>query len=194
MRPANLPKCVYVHVNHSWSSLIYTGIEYKFIYESLQITFPNSVLVRGWKWDIYNIQYIGFWVTDRMIFLIRKKQEKNIFKAPWGVFDNCMCILWFLHAGRRERWIDFYFRTVWNTSMLMCTLAVCENSAWITNWVLFRCGFLWFKIAWTCKLANESRNNMRAEQWGLVRTHHGSTALRLPPNIDYDSLEQSIVY
>ncbi len=35
---------------------------------------------------------------------------------------------------------------------------------------------------------------MRAEQWGLVRTHHGSTALRLPPNIDYDSLEQSIVY
>ncbi len=146
MRPANLPKCVYVHANHSWSSLIYTWIEYKFIYESLQITFPNSVLVRGRKWDIYNIQYIGFWVTDRMIFLIRKKQEKNIFKAPWG-FLTILCVSYdsYMQGDAKEE-STLYFRAVWNTSMLMCTLAVCENSAWITNWVLFHFFFLWFKI------------------------------------------------
>ncbi len=36
---------VYVHANHSWSSFIYRRSEYKVFYWSLQIAFPNNVLV-----------------------------------------------------------------------------------------------------------------------------------------------------
>ncbi len=44
----NAPVCT----NHSWSSFIYRRSEYKGFYESLQIAFPNNVLVsqfRGWS-------------------------------------------------------------------------------------------------------------------------------------------------
>ncbi len=41
----DLPKCIYVRTNNSWSSLIYRRSEYKSFYESLQITFSNNVLV-----------------------------------------------------------------------------------------------------------------------------------------------------
>ncbi len=47
----DLHKCIYVRPNHLWSSFIYRS-EYKGFYESLQITFPNNVLVsqfRGWS-------------------------------------------------------------------------------------------------------------------------------------------------
>ncbi len=37
----DLPKSVFVRVNHSWSSLTYRRSEYKGFYESLQIAFPN---------------------------------------------------------------------------------------------------------------------------------------------------------
>ncbi len=46
----DLPKCVYVRANHSWSSFIYRRSEYKvFFYESLQIAFPNNVLVSQFR-------------------------------------------------------------------------------------------------------------------------------------------------
>ncbi len=53
----DLPKCVYVCANHSWSSFIYRSSEYKivFFYESLQIAFPNNVLVSQF-WG-YSKQY-----------------------------------------------------------------------------------------------------------------------------------------
>ncbi len=42
----DLPKCVYVCVNHSRSSFTSESSEYTFcFYESLQIAFPNNVLV-----------------------------------------------------------------------------------------------------------------------------------------------------
>ncbi len=37
----DLPKYVYVHANHSWSSFIYRRSEYNVFYESLQIAFCN---------------------------------------------------------------------------------------------------------------------------------------------------------
>ncbi len=48
----NLPKCVYVRANHSWSSFTYRRSEYKDFYETLQIAFPNNVLVSKFhaKW------------------------------------------------------------------------------------------------------------------------------------------------
>ncbi len=48
----DLHKCVFIRPNHSWSSFIYRRSEYKGFYESLQIAFPNNVLVsqfRGWS-------------------------------------------------------------------------------------------------------------------------------------------------
>ncbi len=48
----DLPKCVNVRANHSWSSFIYRRSKYKGFYESLQIAFPNNVLVSlfsGWS-------------------------------------------------------------------------------------------------------------------------------------------------
>ncbi len=47
----DLNKCIHVCTNHSWSSFIYRRSEYKGFYESLQIAFPNNVLVsqfHGW--------------------------------------------------------------------------------------------------------------------------------------------------
>ncbi len=41
----DLPKCIYVCANHSISSFIYRRSECKGFYESLQIAFPNNVLV-----------------------------------------------------------------------------------------------------------------------------------------------------
>ncbi len=49
---SNLPKCVYVRGNYLWSSLTYGRSEYNVFYETLQITFPNNVLVsqfRSWS-------------------------------------------------------------------------------------------------------------------------------------------------
>ncbi len=41
-----LPKCVYVRANHSWSSFIYRRSEYKvFLNESLKTAFPNNELI-----------------------------------------------------------------------------------------------------------------------------------------------------
>ncbi len=47
----NLHKCIYVRPNHLWSSFICRS-EYKGFYETLQIAFPNNVLVSqfcGWS-------------------------------------------------------------------------------------------------------------------------------------------------
>ncbi len=60
----NLHKCIYVRPNQSWSSFIHRRSEYKGLYESLQIVFPNNVLVsqfRGWSLvvcsiDIYTLE------------------------------------------------------------------------------------------------------------------------------------------
>ncbi len=43
--PSDLPKCVYVRTNHSWSSFTYRNAYKVLFYESLQIAFPNNVLV-----------------------------------------------------------------------------------------------------------------------------------------------------
>ncbi len=46
---SDLPKSVYVHANHYWSSFTYRRSEYKVFYDSLQIAFPNNVLVNKFR-------------------------------------------------------------------------------------------------------------------------------------------------
>ncbi len=46
---SDLPKRVYVHANHYWSSFTYRRSEYKVFYDSLQIAFPNNVLVNKFR-------------------------------------------------------------------------------------------------------------------------------------------------
>ncbi len=73
----DLPKCIYVRINYSWSSFTYSRSDYKGFYESLQIAFPNNVLVnqfRGWS-----LQSARHSTEERW----RGQQSSLAFKATW---------------------------------------------------------------------------------------------------------------
>ncbi len=52
----DLPKCIYVRANHSWSSFIYWSSEYKgFLQKSLQIAFPKMCWLASFVAEVYSL-------------------------------------------------------------------------------------------------------------------------------------------
>ncbi len=72
----DLHKCIYVCPKHSWSSFIYRRSEYEGFCESLQITFPNNVLVSQFS-------RLKFSMLHRYIYL--RYSYIGLFYGPWYV-------------------------------------------------------------------------------------------------------------
>ncbi len=74
---SDLPKCVYVRLNHSWSSLAYRRSEYKvLLWRQMQITFPNNVLASKFTAKVNSLL-----ITPRREG--RGQQSSLAFKGTW---------------------------------------------------------------------------------------------------------------
>ncbi len=113
-----LHKCIYVRPNHSWSSFIYRRSEYKGFYESLQIAFPNNVLVSQFRSMLHRYIYI-----PRCLIIDRFYGPRYVSNPP---FLERSANLW-------AHWLCASTTASYSLYIFEYSLIIMVNARWLTR-------------------------------------------------------------